>query len=70
MKIEKGAKESYAPRVTPGPAMLVEAVMSEIEGRLAGSAPPAEVAERLGVKLNTEGDAQGKDPNRLKKTWR
>jgi hypothetical protein len=32
----EGAKGSYAPRVTPGPEMLVEAVVSEIEGRLAG----------------------------------
>jgi hypothetical protein len=50
---EKGAKGFYAPRVTRGPAVLVEDVVSEIEGRLAGGATPAEVAETLGVKLNT-----------------
>ena len=50
---EKGPKGFYAPRVTRGPAVLVEDVVSEIEGRLAGGATPAEVAEALGVKLNT-----------------
>ena len=50
---EKGPKGFYAPRVTRGPAVLVEDVVSEIEGRLAGGASPAEVAKTLGVKLNT-----------------
>jgi hypothetical protein len=50
---EKGPKGFYAPRVTRGPAVLVEDVVSEIEGRLAGGATPAEVAKTLGMKLNT-----------------
>jgi len=50
---EKGPKGFYAPRVTRGPAVLVEDVVSEIEGLLAGGATPAEVATTLGVKLNT-----------------
>ena len=50
---EKGAKGFYAPRVTRGAAVLVDDVVSEIEGRLAGGATPAEVANELGVKLNT-----------------
>jgi hypothetical protein len=33
---EKGPKGFYAPRVTRGPGVLVEAVVSEIEGRLMG----------------------------------
>jgi DNA-binding CsgD family transcriptional regulator len=36
-----------------GPAVLVEDVVSEIEERLAGGATPAEVANTLGLKLNT-----------------
>jgi len=50
---EKGPKGFYAPRVTRGPAVLVEDVVSEIEGHLAGGATPAEVANTLGLKLNT-----------------
>jgi hypothetical protein len=50
---EKGPKGFYAPRVTRGPAVLVEAVVREIEGRLMGGATPAEVAKALGLKLNT-----------------
>ena len=50
---EKGPKGFYAPRVTRGPAVLVEDVVSEIEGRLAGGATPAEVAKTLGLKLIT-----------------
>jgi DNA-binding CsgD family transcriptional regulator len=33
--------------------VLVEDVVSEIEGRLAGGATPAEVAKTLGLKVNT-----------------
>jgi hypothetical protein len=50
---EKGPKGFYAPRVTRGPGVLVEAVVSEIEEGLAGGATPAEVAATLGLKLNT-----------------
>jgi DNA-directed RNA polymerase specialized sigma subunit len=39
--------------VTRGPAVLVEDVVSEIEGRLASGATPADVAKTLGLKLNT-----------------
>ncbi len=45
-----GPKGFYAPRVTRGPGVLVEAVVSEIEGR---RATPAEVANTLRLKLNT-----------------
>src|SRR5215470_1065135 len=50
---ENGPKGFYAPRVTRGPGVLVEDVVSEIEGRLAGGATPAEIANELGLKLNT-----------------
>ena len=50
---EKGPKGFYAPRVTRGPALLVEDVVSEIEGRLMGGATVAEIAKDLGLKLNT-----------------
>jgi hypothetical protein len=50
---EKGPKGFYAPRVTRGAAVLVDDVVSEIEGRLAGDATPAEVAKELGLKVNT-----------------
>jgi hypothetical protein len=49
----EGPKGFYAPRVTRGPAVLVEDMVSEIEGYLAGGATLAEVAKTLGVKLNT-----------------
>jgi transposase len=49
----KGPKGFYAPRVTRGPGVLVEALVREIEGRLMGGASPAEVAKTLGLKLNT-----------------
>jgi hypothetical protein len=45
--------DQIAPRVTRGPAVLVEDVVSEIEGRLAGGATPADVAKTLGLKLIT-----------------
>jgi hypothetical protein len=50
---KKGPKGFYAPRVTRGPAVLVEDVVSEIEGYLAGGATLADIAKTLGVKLNT-----------------
>src|SRR5215813_6615000 len=50
---EKGPKGFYAPRVRRGAAVLVEDVVGEIEERLAGGATPAEVANTLGLKLNT-----------------
>jgi hypothetical protein len=50
---EKGPKGFYAPRVTRGAAVLVDDVVCEIEGLLAGGVSPAEVAKTLGVKLNT-----------------
>jgi hypothetical protein len=50
---EKGPKGFYAPRVMRGPAVLVEDVVREIEGRLAGGASPAEIGKELGLKLNT-----------------
>ena len=50
---EKGPKGFYAPRVRRGAAVLVEDVVGEIEGRLAGGATAAEIAKDLGLKLNT-----------------
>jgi len=50
---EKGAKGFYAPRVTRGAAVLVADVVNEIEALLASGLSPADVAKRLGVKLNT-----------------
>src|SRR5262249_21606836 len=50
---DKGPKGFYTPRVTRGAAVLVDDVVSDIEGRLAGGAVPAEIAEDLGLKLNT-----------------
>jgi hypothetical protein len=50
---EKGPKGFYAPRVTRGAAVLVDDVVCEIEGLLAGGSSPAEVAQALGLKLNT-----------------
>jgi hypothetical protein len=49
----KGTKGFYAARVTRGAAVLTESVVAEIEDRLAGGASAAEVAEKLGLKLNT-----------------
>jgi hypothetical protein len=50
---EKGVKGFYAPRVTRGPAVLVDAVVVQAEERLAEGASVVEVAEQLHVKLNT-----------------
>ena len=50
---EKGTKGFYAPRVTRGTAVLVDSVVAQIEELLAGGASTAEVAEELGLKLNT-----------------
>ncbi len=50
---EKGPKGFYAPRVTRGPAVLVDAVIAQAEEFLADGASVAEVAEQLNVKLNT-----------------
>jgi transposase len=50
---EKGPKGFYAPRVTRGAAVLVEAVVAQAEELLAGGASEAEVAEKLQLKLNT-----------------
>jgi hypothetical protein len=50
---EKGPKGFYAPRVTRGAAVLVEDVVAEAEELLADGVIEAEVAEKLGLKLNT-----------------
>ena len=49
----KGPRGFYAPRVTRGPAVLVDSVIAEAEEMLAEGASVAEVAERLEVKPNT-----------------
>jgi transposase-like protein len=50
---EKGPKGFYSPRVTRGPAVLIDAVVVQAEERLADGADVATVAEQLKVKLNT-----------------
>ena len=46
---EKGTRGFYAPRMTRGAAVLVDSVVA----LLAGGASEAEVAKKLGLKLNT-----------------
>lgn len=50
---EKGPKGFYAPRVTRGAAVLLDAVVAQAEQLLAGGASAAEVAETLKLKRNT-----------------
>jgi hypothetical protein len=50
---EKGPKGFYAPRVTRGPAVLLDDVIAEAEELLAGGASEPEVAEKLELKVNT-----------------
>jgi len=50
---EKGPKGFYAARVTRGAAVLVDAVVVQAEELLADGVSEAEVAEKLGLKLNT-----------------
>jgi hypothetical protein len=50
---EKGPKGFYAPRITRGAAVLVDTVVAQAEEFLASGASEAEVAEQLGLKLNT-----------------
>ena len=50
---EKGPKGFYAPRVTRGAAVLVDAVVAQAEELLAEGESEAAVAEKLQVKRNT-----------------
>ena len=50
---DRGAKGFYAPRATRGAAVLTAGVVAEIESLLVDGLSLAEVAERLGLKLNT-----------------
>jgi hypothetical protein len=50
---EKGPKGFYTPRVTRGAAVLVDTVVAAAEELLTDGAGDAEVAEKLGLKLNT-----------------
>jgi hypothetical protein len=50
---ERGAKGFYAPRATRGSAVLTSGVVAEIESLLVDGLSLGEVAERLGLKLNT-----------------
>ena len=50
---EKGPRGFYAPRVTRGPAVLMDDVIADAEELLAGGASAAEVAEKLELKVNT-----------------
>jgi Helix-turn-helix domain len=50
---ERGAKGFYAPRASRGPAVLTTSVMAEIESLLVEGVSLGEVAQKLGLKLNT-----------------
>jgi hypothetical protein len=50
---DEGPKGFYAPRVTRGPAVLVDAVVAKAEERLAEGVSAADVAADLQVKRNT-----------------
>ncbi len=50
---ERGTKGFYAPRASRGPAVLTASVMAEIESLLVEGVSLGEVAQRLGLKLNT-----------------
>ena len=50
---EKGPKGFYTPRVTRGAAVLIDTMVAQAEELLADGASDAEVAEKLGLKLNT-----------------
>src|ERR1700688_4895425 len=50
---ERGAKGFYAPRASRWPAVLTAGVMAEIESLLVAGVSLAEVAQKLGLKLNT-----------------
>jgi hypothetical protein len=50
---EKGPKGFYTPRITRGAAVLVDTVVAAAEELLTDGAGDAEVAEKLGLKLNT-----------------
>jgi transposase-like protein len=50
---QKGPKGFYAPRVTRGPAVLIDSVVVQVEQHLVEGVTVAEIAEELGVKLNT-----------------
>jgi transposase-like protein len=50
---ERGPRGFYAPRVTRGPAVLVDSVIAQAEEALADGSDVASVAMQLNVKLNT-----------------
>jgi transposase-like protein len=50
---EKGTRGFFAPRVTRGAAVLVDAVVEQVEELFAGGASVPEVANTLGLKRNT-----------------
>jgi transposase len=50
---ERGAKGFYAPRASRGPAVLTASVTAEIESLLVDGVSLGEVADRLGLRLNT-----------------
>jgi transposase-like protein len=50
---ERGPRGFYAPRVTRGPAVLVDSVIAQAEEALADGSDVASVARQLNVKLNT-----------------
>jgi DNA-directed RNA polymerase specialized sigma24 family protein len=50
---ERGAKGFYAARATRGSAVLSAGVVAEIESLLVEGVSLGEVAQRLGLKLNT-----------------
>ena len=50
---ERGAKGFYAPRAWRGPAVVTASVVAEVESLLVEGVSLGEVAQRLGLKLNT-----------------
>src|ERR1700675_2326722 len=66
---ERGTKGFYAPRPSRGPAVLTAGVMAEIESLLVAGVSLAEVAQKLGLKLNTlqKAVSGGRFPHAAKK---
>src|SRR5712672_3087426 len=68
---ERGTKGFYAPRPSRGPAVLTAGVMAEIESLLVAGVSLGEVAQKLGLKLNTlqKAVSAGRIRPAAKKTW-
>src|SRR5271154_2775129 len=68
---ERGTKGFYARRVSRGSAVLTASVMAEIESLLVEGVSLGEVAQKLGLKLNTlqKAVSAGRIRPAAKKTW-